>query len=287
MKLRVLLLLIIFSSCEESSYIPVPNVSNKPVLNLLMNKDSVMLARLTLSTPLAGYFQMDEIKNGVVNLYENGAFIETLTPVTLNYRTYYQSNTLARAGATYRVTAAAPGYPEVSGSDHIPDTVRPGEMKMITMPTDNLNTQATVSVQIHDDPAVQNYYRIRFFQVIEWRDNNGNIRRDRSLQYFDTEDAGLPIFSDDTESDFYTTDALFNGRSPRFTFRMNLSYMDKKLVAEITALTFDSYNYLNSAYMAARKNDDGFSEKVIVYNNILNGLGIIGGQAKRDYEIVR
>ncbi|OQP40689.1 hypothetical protein A4H97_13780 [Niastella yeongjuensis] len=59
------------------------------------------------------------------------------------------------------------------------------------------------------------------------------------------------------------------------------------MIVEITSLTPNSYNYLNSASMAAEKNEDGLSEKVIVFNNIENGLGIIGGVAQREYEIAR
>lgn len=56
---------------------------------------------------------------------------------------------------------------------------------------------------------------------------------------------------------------------------------------EITSLTYNSYNYLNSAFMVREKNEDGLSEKVIVYNNIENGLGIVGGLAQREYVLVR
>jgi hypothetical protein len=37
-----------------------------------------------------------------------------------------------------------------------------------------------------------------------------------------------------------------------------------------------------SAFMAREKNDDGLSEKVIVFNNIENGLGIAGGVGQRN-----
>jgi hypothetical protein len=44
---------------------------------------------------------------------------------------------------------------------------------------------------------------------------------------------------------------------------------------------------LNSTYLAQEKNDDLLSEKVIVYNNIEHGFGIVGGVAQREYDLVR
>jgi hypothetical protein len=278
---------IIFSSCEKSVYISIPEESNKPVLNLLLNKDSVIMARVTLSDDFNNSLSMPEVTNADVSLYENGAFKEKLVWYGYSGRIFYRGNTLPKTGATYRVTVAVPGYTEVAGSDQIPDTVAVGEMRLTVAQPNSWETKATISVQLHDDPAVQNYYRVRIFTLSESVDANGNGRRQKSLQYFEVEEASLDIFNDQISSEFFTTDALFNGRSPRFLFRANTYSQFKKMIVEITSLTYNSYNYLNSAAMAAEKNEDGFSEKVIVFNNIENGLGIVGGVAQREYELER
>src|SRR5688572_3981021 len=121
MTIRLLLFVLsvlMISSCDKDFDIPIPEESNKVVVNLLMNKDSIMIARVSLSGRLTNYQPMPDISNAVMNLYENGTFKGTLTPYVMAGRTYYRNNTLPQAGATYRVTAAVPGYPEVSGSDH-------------------------------------------------------------------------------------------------------------------------------------------------------------------------
>lgn len=280
-------LIVIISSCDKDITIPIPEESNKLVLNLLMNKDSMMVGRVTLSGRLSASPTMAQVSNAVVNLYENGTFRETLTPYDTLGRTYYHGNTLPRAGATYRVTASAPGYTEVSGSDHIPDTVKIGEMRMTVVQLDNRASKTTLSVQLHDDPAEQNYYRIRIYRVSEWVDANGNGWQQKLQQYFETEDTEWEVFGDNAREEFYTTDALFNGRSPRLTFRVNTGGQFKNMIIEVSSLTYSSYNYLNSTFLAQEKNEDPLSEKVIVYNNIENGLGIIGGLAQREYTLVR
>lgn len=285
--LLIILFVLTIASCEKTYDISLPEESNRLVLNLLMNRDSAMLARVTLSGRMNGSQDMVQITNGTVNLYENGTFKETLAPDLIHDRIYYRSKTIPQSGATYRVTAAQTGYPEVSGADHIPDTVKVGELNMTVAQLNSWQAKTSVSVQLHDDPAVQNYYRIRIYMINEWVNADGSTRRQKTEQYFEVEEANLSIFNDATSSDFYTTDALFNGRSPRFVFRINTGSEFKKMLVEITSLTHDSYSYLNSVHMAREKNDDGFSEKVIVFNNIQNGLGIVGGVAQREYLLVR
>jgi hypothetical protein len=275
------------SSCEKTVNIPLPDEANKLVLNLLMNKDSIMMARVSLSGRLNDYQPPSQMHNAVVSLYENGTFKETLLPYMYSNNIYYRSKTLPQAGATYKVTAAVPGYTEVSGTDQIPDTVEIDELRMTIAQLNSQQANATISLQWHDDPAVQNYYRVRIYYVNEWVDANGNGGRQKIEQYFEVEEPSLSIFGDRARAEFYTTDALFNGRSPRFIFRANTGSNIKRMIVEISSLTYNSYNYLNSAFMAREKNDDGLSEKVIVFNNIENGLGIIGGVAQREYELVR
>ncbi len=285
--LLFVLSVLMISSCDKDVDIPIPEESNKIVVNMLMNKDSIMIARVSISGRMSNLQAMPEVTNAAMNLYENGTFKGPLTPYVLAGRTFYRSNTLPQAGATYRVTAAVPGYTEVSGSDQIPDTVQIGEMKMTVAQADNQVSKVTISVQLHDDAAVQNYYRVRMYQIYEWVNGNGIRGRQKIQEYFETDDTEWELFGEKTRSDFYTTDALFNGRSPRFTFRVNTGNQFKKMVVEITSLTYSSYNYLNSTFLAREKNEDGLSEKVIVYNNIENGLGIVGGVAQREYELVR
>jgi hypothetical protein len=290
MKIRTILFILFvltISSCEKYINVPIPEESNKLVLNLLMNKDSLMMATVTLSGRLSGATNLPDVTNATVKLYENETFKETLTPYLRFNRFYFRSSTLPKSGYTYRLTAEAPGYGEVSGSDYIPDTVKIGELKMTVAQMNSWQTKTTISVQLHDDPAVQNYYRIRVYQVNEWVDANGNGGSQKLQQYFESEEANLGIFNNASDTDFYTTDALFNGRSPRFIFKINTDSKFKKMLVEVSSLTYDSYNYLNSAFMAREKNEDAFSEKVIVYNNIKNGLGIVGGVAQREYLLVR
>ena len=267
------IIMFVFSSCEKKVSLQLPLEDNQPVLNLLMNKDSMIMARVSLSNRVNLIDPVIEVKNADVNLYENGTFKEKLMPFVFSGRTWYQGKTLTKAGATYRVVANIPGYKEAVGSDHIPDTVPIEEMKFTLAQTDG-----TIRLQLRDDPAVQNYYRVRLLTISKW----GNDMQKFQL-LFEAEDATLDLFNDKERREFYTTDALFNGRSPRFVFKIKNIGSYNNLSIEITSLTYNSYNYLYSAFMAQEKNTDALSEKVVVFNNIENGLGIVGGVASREY----
>ncbi|ACU61817.1 DUF4249 domain-containing protein [Chitinophaga pinensis] len=287
MRIKVLLLLLLvstISACEKSFNIPIPEEANRPVLNLLMNKDSVMIARVSLSVRLNEYGPK-EVKDAVVKLYEDGNYKETLTTYTESGRTYYRGNTLAKAGATYRVSADVAGYEEISGSDKIPDTVAIEGIKMSVTRIDAWRNRAAVTVQLHDDPAIQNYYRIRMYQLLRVPNGAGDTISLKLPQYFESGDATVPILDDDTHPEFFTTDALFNGRNPVFVFRADVFENFNTMIVEISSLTYHSYNYLNSISLAEEKDEDGLSEKVIVYNNIIKGFGIVGGVAQRQYEL--
>lgn len=287
MQIKVLLLLLFVftvSACERSFNVSIPEESNKPVLNLIMNKDSVMIARVSMSARL-NEKGPKEVQNAVVNLYEDGNFKETLTPYVQSRRTYYRSNTPAKAGATYRVSAAVPGYEEISGTDKVPDTVSVQGIKMTITKVDAWQSKVAITVQLQDDPGVQNYYRIRLYQMVAYENGVGDTVYLKYPQYFETGEPGLPILEEDSRSEFYTTDGLFNGRNPVFVLKANLFDNFKSMIVEISSLTYDSYNYLNSSYLAREKNDDGLSEQVIVYNNIIKGFGIVGGVAQREYEL--
>lgn len=82
---------------------------------------------------------------------------------------------------------------------------------------------------------------------------------------------------------FFTDDRLFDGRSPRFIFSLEDRSQIDYLWVEVSTLTYHSYRYLQTSYVASLKYEDPLSEKVLVYNNIMNGLGIVGGIAIKEY----
>ncbi|MBV8252034.1 MAG: DUF4249 domain-containing protein [Chitinophaga sp.] len=282
-----LLLIIVVCGCKKSVIIDLPEEANKPVLNLLMSKDSLIVAHVTLSSRSSAFGGFPEPAAASLKLYEDGIFKEYLSPFNFDARTYYKGTVKAQVGSKYRVVATVPGYEDVEGSDVIPEQAGVGEMSIkLVANTEGWGSKGNISVVLKDKPGEKNYYRIRFYELATFTDSNGgNPQTFKVSVDFKTGELQDGIFNKDNHSEFYTDDALFDGRSSRFNFITGRGGEFKKLIVEVTSLTYSSYSYLYSSFMARLKNEDPLSEKVIVYSNIQNGLGIVGGMAIQEYVI--
>ncbi|MGO4294279.1 DUF4249 domain-containing protein [Chitinophaga sp. RAB17] len=275
-----LLLILVVCSCKKKITIDIPNEANKPVLNLLMSRDSLMLARLTVSGHIGNGALFPEIRNAVVKLYENGVFKEKMDTVVKGIYTYYKSTVTAKAGATYRIVAAIPGFPEVEGSDFVPEGVATGEISVKSIAAGS-QIKGNVTVELHDKKGEKNYYRIRIYGLS--KDYQGHYNK--WPHKFASGDPKDGLFNNKDRTEFFTDDVWFDGHSPRFSFLTYWYNPRDKIIVEISTLTYSSYTYLFTAFMAHEKNDDPLSEKVIIFNNINNGLGIVGGLTEQEYII--
>jgi len=281
MKITLYLLLILaVCSCKKNITIDIPNEINKPVINLLINKDSVLMARLTFSSYIGMGGSFPEIHNAVVKLYENGLFQENLDVIVKDRDMFYKSTIKARAGATYRIVVTIPGYPEVQGSDVVPEEVVTGKIT-VKQVAGRADIKGLVTVELHDKQGEKNYYRVRIYRV----GDDYPAREYKSLVPFASGDPKDGLFSKKDRTEYFIDDALFDGRSPRFSFLMAWYSPGEKVMVEISTLTYSSYTYLFTYFMAREKNEDPLAEKVMVFNNIANGLGIVGGIALRNYII--
>lgn len=280
----LLLMLLVICSCRKQITIDLPDNANKPVLNLIMVKDSALVAHVTLAGYISSSFAATQVRNAVVRLYKNDLFQEIMKPLDYYGYQYFRSTIKAEEGATYRVAVDIDGYPQLEGSDFIPAPVALGEIKVTPVAVRD-QIKANVSVELHDKNGEKNYYQIKIYSLRDFHDGLGY---DLNHHYeFATGDPKDGLFGEKKRREFFTDDALFDGRSARFNFLVANYEPRDSTVVEVTTLTYSSYSYLLTAAMAREKNDDVLSEKVIVFNNILNGLGIVGGVTIQRYGVPR
>lgn len=272
-------------ACDTEVVIKLPSEANKPVVNVLLNKDSIIYVRLTLSGKLANTNSFTEPKDAVVQLFDNDQFKETLTLRQVGYYYYYCSTTKMQAGHTYRVTAAITGQELAEGTDMVPDSVVTGELKRIEAPINGIDVDNKVILELKDKAGERNYYRIRIFGAHgAWKpDSTFFVQKYGNPAGLRSDDPTLEFLEEGENTEIFIDDKLFDGRSPRFVFALESRSRIQYLVVEVTTLTYDSYRYLKSSYLAVRKAENPIAEKVLVFNNIKNGLGIVGGIAMREY----
>ncbi|MGY0036278.1 hypothetical protein [Pedobacter sp. NJ-S-72] len=73
-----ILTIFLFTSCEKKLNIDLPADADRPVLNVLMNENSLLKVRFSLSGRLSGGQSFKEADNAETKLYENDIFKELL-----------------------------------------------------------------------------------------------------------------------------------------------------------------------------------------------------------------
>nr|WP_295863328.1 DUF4249 domain-containing protein [uncultured Chitinophaga sp.] len=290
MKTRLVLLImaLIAFGCKKQITIDLQDMVDQPVINLLMAKDSFITALVTRSQ-YAGPMDQDPrlgfptIPDAHVSLYENGVFREELQVKTNFWGTYYKSTVKARPGVTYRVTVRVNGFREMEGTDSIPLPTTPGNLTFRKIPSDDAKSKANITLELIDKPGEKNYYRIRMYEHLTDNDTTMALAE---LSFLSADPYDI-LFGKKERREFFTDDRLFDGRTRRlnFTATSDLGFKHP-LELEVTTLTYSSYNYLLSSFLAEEKNEDVLSEKVIVFSNVLRGLGIVGGMSIERYKII-
>ncbi|SKA36049.1 protein of unknown function [Chitinophaga eiseniae] len=287
-KLVLLLMAIITLSCKKQITIDLPDMVNQPVINLLMAKDSFITALVTKSQYLGPMnsdprFGFSTIPDAKVTLYENGGYKEELQRITNIWGTYYKSTVKARPGIAYRVTVAVNGYPEMEGTDSIPPSTIPGNLTFRKVASDDSKSKANITLELIDKPGEKNYYRIRMYEHLTDNDTTMALA---GLSFISSDPYDI-LFGKKERREFFTDDQFFDGHTRRLNFIVSSDLGFKHpLELEVTTLTYSSYNYLFSSFLAEEKNEDVLSEKVIVFSNVLHGLGIVGGMSIERYKII-
>jgi len=296
----IVLIAVSLVSCEKKFTIPLPEEPPRPTLNSFMNQDSVIVVRATLSGRGSYYggssSDFTEISNGVIKLYEDGVYLETLQDTVNIYgRTSFKSKAKVKAGKTYKLTLEAPGYDLVEGSDRIPDrgSITVSNKSMFLTPTEYGYNDNNFRFTITNTGTAKCQYRFRMHTgpsfYIDPNTQDTVYTNYTNPITIKTQSSDLSIFGD-TYSDpimggVYSVQALEPGESKIFTLvAENVEFYNSSFFLEISVLTNDSYNYLYSLNNVLKNGDDPTAERQNVIFNVKNGFGIVGGMAIQETE---
>lgn len=282
MKSYLIILIIFtgFSSCSKGIVIDIPRDKEMPVMNSLITSDSLIYVSLSYSKPItASDAGFKIIEDAIVKLYVDNNFVEELTRKTFNQTVYFQSSYKAAAEKKIRIEAEIKdNASKIIGETIIP--VKP-EIKAGQAFWEGKdafgNSRYLMSFSINDAIQSSDYYQLRVFKV-----KNNIIDRNAPV-YFTIENLKMGnggIFDDFIQSEAdntqYFDDRAFNGNS--FTVNLKSTQSDLSEIAiELSAISKETYLYFKSILMQTQRNNDPLYEKVSIYSNIVNGLGIVGG----------
>lgn len=194
-----------FMACETDVVIKIPSENNKPVINVLMNKDSVIYVRITLSGRLEYSNIFVVPRDAVVQLFEDDQLKETLVFRRVGNYDYYCSTVKVKVGSTYRVTATIPGHEMAEGTDMVPDSVVIGEMKRIEVPVNSYETDKKVILELKDKAGERNYYRVRIYGAYTQTlpDGTTYIRRQSKPVYIKSDEPTLDLFDGNERDEIF------------------------------------------------------------------------------------
>jgi hypothetical protein len=292
----ILLIILLVLSCAKIERIEdFPEHKNQLVVNCIFNPDTPFIFNLSKSlSPLDNApFRDFTSPNGLVVVYENDAFFDSIRYNEMQRSFHGANNKKPKTGKTYRFEAFYPGYEKVSATGIIPEKFELSEYTLnerkIVISYDRI-IRANISL-IAVKPSSQ--YIIVGVNAFDTAQNTtwgvvhpeftpfiqestpGNISETIGGFLFIRND-GQPLQNLNIESEIYTyyEEEVFNLFNLKYTFT-------------IFTCSKEVFEYKRRAALQYANQYDPFAEPTPIYNNIVNGYGIFGGENYSSYTITK
>jgi len=310
----VLLLSLLFSSCEIIVDLDIPKHEPVLVLNSVIRADSIIVANLSNSV---GSFELNEIRDitdATVSVFENEVFIGDMAVSFIevaeddyDYETgeyiegdslyAYVLNKSPEVGSEYRFEVSHDSYENVQATTKFTNAINFASHEVI-----NLDDEYSEVYKLNftfNDMSGDNYYRLRVLNknldVFDFEDIKPLYfeTSDPSIIASSMSDNGDPdevgVFSDDALFD----DHLFDGEEKTISLEFYDWYYsgdetNSSFYLEISSISKDYFDYLHS-YQRQSNYYGGelfAGEPVQVFTNVQNGLGILGASNTKSVKLI-
>lgn len=276
------LILLLFASCEKVIDYKIPEEPSKITIDAKIAAGDSLFALISTSVYSMSNEEPILDSNFDVRLYEDGNFIEKLeyaeNQAGYYYAGFYRSIYKPSAGHSYKVMVNRNGYEQAFGETRIPEPI-----KITSASLDTTAYEGHIKVTFQDPSGEGDYYK--FTLALK---NGVSYQGDL---FFTTYDPTMEIFTD--QGDFleddqsksgyvaFLSDRYFDGQQKTIT--CDVSYYGNEqntseVIITVSHITEDYYK--NEKTKAAQsQGDEIFSEPVQIYSNIINGYGIVAGEA--------
>lgn len=308
----VAILMLLAPSCEEIIEFKGEKTESKMVMYSMLNPDSVITVSVSKSHAVFDIkYEPEQITDAIVRLYCDGDFVETLTYVAppppceycqpVSHSRYVSQGIKPVPGSTYRIEAEVPGLKSVSAETSIPDMVPILSIDTVTEKEDEYNTFLVTKVKFSDPAVTENYYMLSVTRLEGYYTGDPALpfNPDAPVKVMISDDGYAahedPIIAPAQEEDLFGmylenrfnvfNDELISGKEYDLTLKMNISRKPDTDYFEFThfrialyTITKDMYLYLRSYSAHLQTRNSFFAEPVLVYSNVLNGLGVVGAR---------
>lgn len=274
-KIKYILLLIgslILYSCEKIININLPYEGDKIVLNSLIQKDTNIFVRVTVSSPVQKESKFRECEGAKVDVYENEVLKETLTSEYYNNKLYYKSTFKAIEGAKYKFKVIVKGLDTVSCESILPP--KPS-FEVIGKDVASDESFAKIKIKIRDSANIHNYYRLRIYFAYKVQNEYSLFGTNMfTIEEF-KENYLNEIVSGRDYDEIYFSDEKFDGKELTLTIKM--TSWDEYMGVQLSNLSEESYKGLKAISQQSLASNDPFAEPVKVFSNVKGGYGLVAG----------
>ncbi len=320
------LLIMAMASCEKEIKFKGKETEPLIVVNSLIKTDSIISARITKSKFfLSEKYHYEYVKNADVTLYVNNEFKESLThQINGKYISTTKANPLDTIKLKVQVNGYKDIYSQTVVPEDVEillcDTVHKDIKHIYNLYYDRETGQLTndtvfhsiegklqFTLKIKDNPKENNYYRLTLIKDANYEDEEYSYTFNfpfalEGLEH-QIDDDLFNAFYDEEQSQHLFTDNMLNGKEITLGFSIEFAILNllpgfeeefpdfqtvaDKYTINLQSINRDMYLYLKTIEVAP-ENDifDAFIEPVQIYNNIENGIGILGAYSEYKKEFV-
>jgi hypothetical protein len=287
----IMVMMISLFGCVKVLNDELETKETKLVLNAAIAPDSVFTVNVSRTFNIfadESNKNLPFVNDAKVRLFEDGAYVADM--VSIGYGYYINPGYYPQTGKEYKVEVIHDGYQFINGSTVIPtavdiDDFDTTQFTYIDPYNGGKNIEYIGMVKYKDPPDVKNFYQLSCRLWI--KDDNGNVywydqaiwSLENDYQFFDAHYEGTLVWDDKYIDGKETT--------IRFTFYSNYIYEGLKnrntqtvhFIFYLKSITENYFTYIKTAdlFWESGGGEDPFAEPVVIYSNIENGYGIMGG----------
>jgi hypothetical protein len=314
---------LLFRGCESVLFIELEEGVKLIVLNGALSSEESVAVQVSRTRHILDNAPVVPLEQATLKLYEDGNPVGDLVYSGNGY--YTAPGFIPSVDRTYRVEVSNEGYPDANAQCVIPRAVpvTAFDTSTVTMeygdeyyyyyyPNEQYYLQFDLSLE---DPAGEdNYYlvsanvdrstsnylgdtTVRVLDSIFWNGQWYPDIRDSTYSLFDTvaNSHYAVIISEDIVAEASTPDGvLFSDRlidGKRYSFRGRIQYFDMesadsaRVDFRLQSISEDYYRYLKTRQQQYDIRNNVLAVPVIVYSNVVDGTGILGGVSS-DHRVI-
>jgi len=298
----VIIGILLFVSCSKETALEIPYSGDKIVVKSFLFTDQPVKVTLSKSRPLNAESYYNYLLNATIKFYENNNYIEDLICNPVLYVS--PSNYMCKSGSEYSIYIYHEELEMAEVSVTIPE---PTSIKVID--TFSINKRYTwrsqgpneygeeifylsglravlgIKLEINDPPGKKNYYILDIdnppikLEFPEPGIYSSPVSYDSEEEIIDgwISNINYQLFNVITLSAYFS-DKLFNGENFIITiFVLKEDVLNGNIHIKLYTISEGYYNYIKSVQEWNKNKDNPFAEPVIIYSNVVNGMGILGG----------